>query len=173
MVSLCSSCQNASPDMQHDLLGSTRDLTRDLGLMLNFDLTFQRHQVHFLSRLDERNRMLLEWRITFLVQKLFTKKLSLPKKAIMVFLDTWRQNRCQLKSEGMFMKEHLKSYRMLFPRLLPKISYGFFAKLDIWWPLVTSISSIAKYWRNYFAHDFWWAFERTFFASRYDAKEAS
>ena len=27
MVSLCSSCQDASPDMQHDLLGSTCDLT--------------------------------------------------------------------------------------------------------------------------------------------------
>ena len=27
MVSLCSSCQDASPDMQHNLLGSTSDLT--------------------------------------------------------------------------------------------------------------------------------------------------
>ena len=54
--------------------------SRDLGLMLNFDLTFQRHQVHFLTRLDERNRMLLEWRITFLVQKLFTKKTFFAKK---------------------------------------------------------------------------------------------
>ena len=26
LVSLCSSCQEASPDMQHDLLGSTGDL---------------------------------------------------------------------------------------------------------------------------------------------------
>ena len=62
--------------------------SRDLDLGLNFDLTFQRHQVHFSTRLDERNRMLLELRLTFLVQKLFTKYFSLPKKAIVVFFLT-------------------------------------------------------------------------------------
>ena len=55
MVSLCLSCQDESPDVQHALLGSTCDL----GLRSNFDLTFQGHKIHVSTRFHGRNTMVL------------------------------------------------------------------------------------------------------------------
>ena len=45
--------QDASTDMQHDLLRSPRDLD----LRSNFDLHLQDHNVYVSMRLDERNMM--------------------------------------------------------------------------------------------------------------------
>ena len=38
----------------------------------------------------------------------------------------------------------------------------FFAKFDLWWPLVTPILILAKNWPKCFRRNFWRAFERTF-----------
>ena len=51
MISLCLSLHDALTDMQHDLVGSSRDLD----LRSNIDLNFQVHHAYFFARLDERN----------------------------------------------------------------------------------------------------------------------
>ena len=53
LVSLYLYCQDASTDIQHDLLG----LTFDLDLRSNIEMTFQGHHVNGSTCIDARNTL--------------------------------------------------------------------------------------------------------------------
>ena len=89
MISLCSSCQDESPDMQNDLLGSTCDLTwpwHEVKFWPQVLLTFQCHQAHVLTRLDGRNTMVLEFSCQHAYFKSYSQKTFCQKRLFWGFL---------------------------------------------------------------------------------------
>ena len=88
MVSLYSSRQDKSTYIQHDLVGSPRDLD----LMSNFDLDLLRSPCICFDGLDERNTMAYELFLSLFLFKRYLRKPFLPKMTILTFHDPWRLN---------------------------------------------------------------------------------
>ena len=162
--------RDASIDMQHDLIGSWPDLD----LRSNFDLDLSRSSgICFESSWREKHDGVKIISVSLLVQKLFTKNDFRQKRKFLV----WGPLEPKLLNLGRIWRKNVTGAwkglsNAFFGFFLAVILFEIitivcgkitiFLKNDLWWPLVTSILTLAKKWPKCFRNHFWRALERFF-----------
>ena len=82
------SYRGESNDMHHVCLGQVMTLT----LGQSFNLTFRGYIIYHLTRLDERNILVIDYNPNYIMSEIMLKKLFEAKLSIFTFHGPWRSN---------------------------------------------------------------------------------